>query len=129
MFVKIFSKKEGGYFLKEEYRKLIKEAESARKRAYVPYSKFKVGAALITSDRKIYSGCNIENASFGLTVCAERVAIFKAISELNPDAVADYEYYKDKSEYYYSTKMNPIKNILANRIAGKEIAKMSKNRK
>jgi multimeric flavodoxin WrbA len=54
--------------------------------------------------------------------------IFKAVSEVNPTAVADYEYYKDKSDYYYSTKMNPIKKMLANRIAGKEIAKMVKDR-
>ncbi|MCK5767202.1 MAG: cytidine deaminase, partial [Candidatus Atribacteria bacterium] len=63
------------------YEKLIKVAEEARLRAYVPYSKFKVGAALLTKGKKIYSGCNIENASFSLTICAERVAIFKAISE------------------------------------------------
>ncbi|HBY57984.1 MAG TPA: cytidine deaminase [Candidatus Atribacteria bacterium] len=63
------------------YEKLLKEAEEVRKKAYTPYSKFKVGAALLTSDGKIFTGCNIENASFGLTVCAERVAILKAISE------------------------------------------------
>lgn len=63
------------------YEKLLKEAEKARKKAYAPYSKFKVGAAVLTSDGKIFTGCNIENASFGLTVCAERVAISKAISE------------------------------------------------
>jgi cytidine deaminase len=67
--------------MKEEFKKLIKEAEKARKRAYTPYSKFKVGAAVLSSDGKIFSGCNIENASFGMSVCAERVAIFKAISE------------------------------------------------
>jgi len=67
--------------VKEEYEKLIKEAEKARKRAYTPYSKFKVGAAVLCADGKILTGCNIENASFGLAVCAERVAIFKAISE------------------------------------------------
>lgn len=67
--------------MNENYKKLIKEAEKARKRAYTPYSKFKVGAAILTSDGKIFTGCNIENASFGLTVCAERVAILKAISE------------------------------------------------
>jgi cytidine deaminase len=60
---------------------LIKEAIEARKQAYVPYSKFQVGAALLTKDGKIYHGCNIENASFGLTNCAERTAIFKAVSE------------------------------------------------
>lgn len=67
--------------MNENYKKLIKEAEKARKRAYTPYSKFKVGAAILTSNGKIFTGCNIENASFGLTVCAERVAILKAISE------------------------------------------------
>jgi len=65
--------------VKEEFKKLIKEAEKARKRAYTPYSKFQVGAAVLCADGKIFTGCNIENASFGLTVCAERVAIFKAI--------------------------------------------------
>jgi len=74
-------KKEGENAVKEEYKKLINEAEKARKRAYTPYSKFKVGAAVLSVDGKIFTGCNIENASFGLAVCAERVAIFKAISE------------------------------------------------
>lgn len=64
-----------------KYEKLIKAAEETRRRAYTPYSKFKVGAAILTSEGKIFTGCNIENASFGLTICAERVAIFKAISE------------------------------------------------
>ena len=67
--------------MEEEYRKLISEAKKARKRAYTPYSKFQVGAALLSTNGKIFTGCNIENASFGLAVCAERVAIFKAISE------------------------------------------------
>ncbi|MBU4349399.1 cytidine deaminase [bacterium] len=67
--------------MKEEYKRLIEEAEKARKRAYTPYSKFQVGAAVLCVDGRIFTGCNIENASFGLTVCAERVAIFKAISE------------------------------------------------
>lgn len=65
----------------EKYKKLIREAEKARKKAYTSYSKFKVGAAILTSEGRIFSGCNIENASFGLTICAERVAVFKAISE------------------------------------------------
>lgn len=63
------------------YEILIKEAMEARKRAYTPYSKFNVGAAVLTEEGKIYSGCNIENASYGATNCAERTAIFKAISE------------------------------------------------
>ncbi|GAB6180074.1 cytidine deaminase [Desulfotomaculum defluvii] len=61
--------------------KLIEMAREARESAYVPYSKFKVGAALVTKEGKIFTGCNIENASYGLTCCAERTTIFKAVSE------------------------------------------------
>lgn len=64
-----------------DYQKLIEAALSARENAYVPYSNFKVGAALITEDGRIFTGCNIENASYGAANCAERTAIFKAISE------------------------------------------------
>lgn len=62
-------------------QQLIQEAIKVRVHAYVPYSTFKVGAALLTHDDKVYHGCNVENASFGLTNCAERTAIFKAVSE------------------------------------------------
>jgi len=61
--------------------RLIKAALAARDFAYVPYSQYRVGAAVLTKAGKIYSGCNIENASFGLTNCAERTAVFKAVSE------------------------------------------------
>lgn len=61
--------------------RLIREAIAARKKAYTPYSGFKVGAALLTKDGKIYTGCNIENAAYSPTVCAERTAFFKAVSE------------------------------------------------
>jgi cytidine deaminase len=60
---------------------LVEKAIEARSKAYVPYSKFQVGAAIITSNDNVYLGCNIENASYGLTNCAERTAIFKAVSE------------------------------------------------
>ena len=60
---------------------LMKIAQEAREHAYVPYSGFKVGAALLDRSGRVFSGCNVENASFGLTICAERVAVFKAVSE------------------------------------------------
>ncbi|MEO5618010.1 MAG: cytidine deaminase, partial [Candidatus Eisenbacteria bacterium] len=60
---------------------LMARAELARESAYAPYSRFHVGAALLTADGRVFEGCNIENASFGLSICAERNAIWKAISE------------------------------------------------
>ncbi|HSQ34302.1 MAG TPA: cytidine deaminase [Peptostreptococcaceae bacterium] len=62
-------------------RELLRIAEEALSKAYVPYSNFHVGAALLTKSGKVYTGCNVECASFGGTNCAERTAIFKAISE------------------------------------------------
>ncbi|MFQ5965923.1 MAG: cytidine deaminase [Candidatus Scalinduaceae bacterium] len=64
---------------------LINEAIKAREHSYSPYSKFKVGAALRTRNGKIFTGCNIENSSYGLSICAEREAIFKAISSGEKD--------------------------------------------
>ena len=61
------------------YKKMIKCALESQKKAYTPYSNFNVGASVLTDSGKIYGGCNIENASYTPTVCAERVAIFKAI--------------------------------------------------
>ncbi|MDO4204656.1 MAG: cytidine deaminase [Selenomonadaceae bacterium] len=60
---------------------LIEVARQYRENAYTPYSHFKVGAAVLTASGKVYGGCNIENSSYGLTNCAERTAIFKAVSE------------------------------------------------
>jgi cytidine deaminase len=62
-------------------KELVEAAIAVREKAFAPYSNFKVGAAIRTKGGKIYTGCNIENATFSLTICAERTAIFKAISE------------------------------------------------
>ncbi|MBA4311339.1 MAG: cytidine deaminase [Chlorobiaceae bacterium] len=62
------------------YKNLVKKATEAQKYSHAPYSSLRVGAALLTSSGKIYTGCNIENSSFSLTICAERTAIFNAIS-------------------------------------------------
>jgi cytidine deaminase len=67
--------------LNEANEKLIEAANVARLRSVAPFSNFMVGAALRTRDGKIFTGCNVESASYGLTVCAERVAIWKALSE------------------------------------------------
>jgi cytidine deaminase len=64
-----------------DYKELIQAARKAKKNSHSPYSKFRVGAALLTKSGKIYTGCNIENSSYSLTVCAERTALFKAVSE------------------------------------------------
>ena len=63
-----------------KYKNLIQEALKAREHSYSPYSNFRVGSAILCDNGNIYTGCNIENASYGETVCAERIAIFKAIS-------------------------------------------------
>ncbi len=67
--------------LPSEIERLVKEAEKARDTAIVPYSRFRVGAALITIDGKTYAGCNIENISLMLSFCAERAALIKALTE------------------------------------------------
>lgn len=66
--------------MNEDYSKLFEEAMKAREKSYSPYSKFKVGSALLTKKGNVFSGCNIENASYGLTICGERNAIFQAVS-------------------------------------------------
>lgn len=80
----------------EKLEALIAAAKTARERSVAPFSRFMVGAAIETADGKVYTGCNLESASFGLTVCAERVAIWKALSEgerdfINLAIVADTE--------------------------------------
>lgn len=89
LFIKVVIKKkylyrkydyEGGCCV-SKYEVLVKKAVEARLKAYAPYSGFRVGAALLDKNDNIYTGCNIENVSFSPTCCAERVAIFKAVSE------------------------------------------------
>lgn len=70
-----------------EEKELLKEAVKARDYAYVPYSHFKVGAALLSKDGQVFHGCNIENAAYSVTNCAERTALFKAYSE----GITEYE--------------------------------------
>lgn len=75
-----------------EYTELLERAKAASEKAYAPYSKFKVGACVLTENEKIYTGCNFENSSFGLTICAERNAIGSAVAdgELKIKAIAIY---------------------------------------
>ena len=63
------------------YNELVQKAIEMRSQALAPYSNYKVGAAILTESGKIFGGCNIENSSYSLTICAERVALFKAVSE------------------------------------------------
>ena len=67
--------------MSEDFEALIEVAKAARLQSVAPFSNFKVGAAVRTANGKVYTGCNVESASYGLTVCAERVAIWKALSE------------------------------------------------
>lgn len=64
-----------------DYKLLMDKAKEAARTSYSPFSRFAVGAAVFAASGKIYQGCNVENSSFGLTICAERCAIFKAVSE------------------------------------------------
>jgi len=77
----------GGVWM-DRMNELISRATAARENAYCPYSGFAVGAAVLTADGRIYTGCNVENASYGLTNCAERTAVLKAVSEGAREIVA-----------------------------------------
>lgn len=81
---------------RDTLKKLFAAAKKAQARAHAPYSKHKVGAAILTKKNEIISGCNIENASYGGTVCAERVAIWKGVSEGLKGPIAEICVYSDQ---------------------------------
>jgi len=88
-------------------KELVKLAIEARKNAYAPYSKYRVGAALLTADGRVFTGCNVENASYPITCCAERTAIFKAVSEGSKDftAIAVAGGHEDEAEPFSNRAM------------------------
>ncbi len=83
-----------------DYKLLMDKAKEASKMSYSPFSKFAVGAGVLAGSGKIYSGCNIENSSFGMTICAERCAIFKAISEGEKEILAVAIYSPNEDDCY-----------------------------
>lgn len=88
----------------EVSNKLLDAAIQAAKNSYSPYSGFSVGAAVLTPSGKIYAGANVENASYGATMCAERVAVFKAISE-GEDKILALAVYSSAADYAYPCGM------------------------
>ena len=83
-----------------DFKNLMDKAKDASQKSYSPFSRFAVGAAVMCTSGKIYSGCNIENSSFGLTICAERCAIFKAISEGEREILAVAIYSPNEDDCY-----------------------------
>ena len=82
------------------YKLLMDTAKEAAKKSYSPFSKFAVGAGVLTSSGKVYGGCNIENSSFGMTICAERCAIFKAVSDGEKEILAVAIYSPNEDDCY-----------------------------
>lgn len=94
---------------------LIEEAVRARQMAYAPYSHFRVGAALLTAEGRIYTGCNIENAAYGPSNCAERTAFFKAVSEgeRNFSAIAIVGAGEEEKEGQYAAPCGVCRQVMA----------------
>ena len=88
-----------------EYSRLIEQAINAQKNAYAPYSNFKVGAAVLCKNGKVFTGCNVENSSYPVSSCAERTTICKAVSEGEKDFVAIAIVGGDLSEYCFPCGM------------------------
>ncbi len=97
-----------------DYSNLMKEALNARERAYAPYSRFKVGAALLTKSGKIYKGCNIENAAYTPSNCAERTAVFSAIAAGDRDfaAIAIVGFNEDGSNLHKCAPCGVCRQVL-----------------
>lgn len=94
---------------------LVKKAKLAQKNSYAPYSEFNVGAALITKSGKVYLGCNIENSSYSPTVCAERTAFFKAVSEGEKDfeAIAIVGSYKNGEYKHFCSPCGVCRQVMS----------------
>lgn len=98
-----------------ERQELIRSAFEIQKRAYAPYSHFQVGAALLCEDGEIFQGCNIENASYGATNCAERTAFFKAVSEGKRKfkAIVIVGKHKDSQVFEYCAPCGICRQVMA----------------
>ena len=83
-----------------DYKLLMDTAKEAAKKSYSPFSKFAVGAGVLTANGKVYGGCNVENSSFGMTICAERCAIFKAVSDGEREILAVAIYSPNEDDCY-----------------------------
>ena len=119
---------------KEQKAKLIEKAKRVRKHAYTPYSNFKVGAAVLCKNGRMFSGCNVENISLGLSICAERSAIVKAFSEGCRDLTHIVIVTESKipsspcgicRQVFY--EFNPDMEVILTNLEGKEIVKKAKD--
>ena len=110
-------------------KKLIEAAEKARKSAYAPYSGYTVGAAVLAEDGCVYYGCNIENASYPAGICAERTAVFKAISEGNRKilALALTAGRKGETPFSYPTPCGICRQVISEFADGEMLIYLAKN--